>query len=151
MVKSPSRLPPRPRLVAVTLWLVTFLSIINGWRALGLGRQRDLLQELGTSVEPAWLLGIALLWGALFAGAALALWQRRPITRQVIPVLILAYALYQLAVTAFWVQSQVARQGAPAAVLLYLLAILFTTWALNRPASQPYFGTTSGDQTNHHS
>lgn len=139
MVKSPSRLPPRPRLVTVTLWLVAFLSLLNGWRALGLGRQRDLLQELGAAVEPLWLLLIALVWAILFAGATLALWQCRPFTRRAIPALILAYTLYHLAHVALWVRSDVARQGWPAVVLLYLLAFLFTTWALNRPASRPYF------------
>jgi hypothetical protein len=133
------------------IWLVTFLSMINGWRAFGLSRQRDLLQELGTAIQPTWLFIAALVWAILFAGAALSLWQRRPFMRRATPILILGYALYQLALTTFWVRSNVAQQGWPAAILLYTLALLFTTWALNRPAARPYFETTSGDQPDPHS
>jgi hypothetical protein len=113
--------------------------MINGWRALGLGRQRNLLQELGASVEPAGLFLVALAWAVLFAGTTLALWRRWPATRWAAPALILGYALYQLALTTLWVRSNVAQQGWSAAVLLYALAFLFTTWALNRPAGRPYF------------
>lgn len=144
MVKSPLRHRPRP--IVLTIWLFLFLSLINLWRAAGLGRQRELLQELGAAVQPVWLLAGAILWAGLFGGSALAIWQRWPPARLAAPLLLLLYALYQLALAVFVTRSAVAQQGWPAAALLYILALLFTTWALNRPANLSYFTNSQGEK-----
>ena len=129
----------RPRSVTLIAWGVFLLGLVNGWRALGLWRQRSLLEELGVVPEPGIALLVAWLWAAAFVILAVFLWQGRPVSRLLGPALLLVYALYQLLLVALFAQSGQSRSGLPGSAGLYAVALLVMIWALNRRGARAYF------------
>ena len=129
----------RPWSVTYTAYGVFIVGVINGWRAYALGQQSPLLLTLSPTLDPRLRLVVALIIAVISGWLAAALWRKHAFTRRAIPVFILLCALYRLLLLGIWVQSPVARQGWYSEMVLYAAAILFTTWALNRRASQPYF------------
>lgn len=129
----------RPRSVTVMIWGVLLLGIANGWRAIGLGQQGNLLLALDASLNP-WLgMGLAIFWSILFFIAAAALWQRRTRTRIIIPGLLLVHGLYQVGLVLLFGRSIASRNAWPVIGLLFMSAVLFSIWALNRPSVRWYF------------
>jgi hypothetical protein len=129
----------RPRSVTLIAWGVLLLGLLNGWRALGLLRQRSLLEELGVIPNPVVASLIALLWAALFVVLAVVVWQGRPVTRLLVPVILLIYALYQLLLIALFAQSGRSRGDLLGNAGIYAVVLLITTWALNRRSARVFF------------
>jgi hypothetical protein len=129
----------RPRSVTVVAWGVFLLGLINGWRALGLLRQRSLLEELGVVPDPGIALLIALFWAAVFVILAIIVWQGRSVSQLLAPVILLIYVLYQLLLVALYAQSSQSGSGLITTAGLYAVALLFTIWALNRRSARAYF------------
>jgi len=129
----------RPRSVTYTAYGVFIVGVVNGWRAYALGQQTPLLLTFAPTLDPRLRLVVALIIAVISVWLAAALWRKHSFTRRAIPMFILVCALYRMVLLATWVQSPVARQGWFSEMVLYAAAVLFTTWALNRRASQPYF------------
>lgn len=129
----------RPRSVTIMIWGSILLALANGWRAIGLNRQGDLLKSLDASLNPGLGIGLAVFWSILFLIAAVALWQRRAITRILLPVLILMHGIYQVLLIVIFAQSAASRNALPVIGLLSILAVLFSIWALYRPSVRWYF------------
>ena len=129
----------RPRSVTLIAWGVFLLGLVNGWRALGLLRQRSLLEELGIVPDPVIALLIALFWAAVFVILAVIVWQGRSVTRLLAPVILLLYALYQLLLIVLFAQSGQSQSGLISNAGIYAVALLITTWALNRRSARAYF------------
>jgi hypothetical protein len=121
------------------IWGVVLSGVANGWRAIGLSQQRDLLLDLGSSLNPSMGIGLALVWSIILVAAAAALWQRQRWTRLAIPILLLMHGIYQLSLIVLFAQSADSQNSWPAVVLQYMLAVLFSVWALCRPAVSWYF------------
>lgn len=121
------------------MWGVFLLALANGWRAVGLGRQDGLLLALGASLNPVVGLVLALIWCILFIIAAAALWRGHPLTRFVIPTLLLTHGIYQLGLLLIFARSPASRNAWLAVGLLFTLALLFSVWALYRPSVRWYF------------
>ncbi|MCB9421491.1 MAG: hypothetical protein H6667_16930 [Ardenticatenaceae bacterium] len=98
-----------------------------------------MLATFSTTPTPLFRLVMALFWLLLLWGAALALWQKRPFTRRVIPSILTIYMVYELSVLFIFAQSGPARSGWLINLLFYLSLIGFSYWALNRTAVKPYF------------
>lgn len=131
--------PARPRTVTIALWWVFLLGAWNAARAVTLGRQSDLLLDLGVVLSPHLRLALAMFWAVVFCTLTVMLKQKRPITRRAIPLLLTVYALTELALLFFFVQSSVARRTWLLNTMFYLAMITFTYWALNRAAADNYF------------
>lgn len=129
----------RPRSVTLIAWGVFLLGLVNGWRALGLWRQRSLLEELGVVPEPGMVLLLAWLWAAVFAILAVFVWQGRPVSRFLAPALLLTYALYQLLLVVLFAQSDESQSGLLGSAGLYAVAFVVMSWALNRRGARAYF------------
>jgi hypothetical protein len=135
-----NRARSRARSIWLTIWGVLLLGLANVWRAVGLGRQSELLRSLEVSLDPGLRLAAALFWALAFIGVAVALWQRRPIARQAVPGLLFVYALFQSALPLLFAVADGVADRLPLKIAFYGLAILFAGWALNRPANRSYFG-----------
>jgi hypothetical protein len=133
----PTQRNKRPRSVTLTLFGVFLLGVWNFARALALGQQRDLLQELAAKPDPMFRLVIALVWGAAFLGLAEALRRKRPFTRRLVPLLIAGYALYEVGL--ILVFTATSGQTLILDGLTAVSAVIFTGWALNRTAVTDYF------------
>ena len=131
--------PKRPLTVTLTLWGVFLLGVWNAGRAIAWGRQSNILLALGATPDPRLLLVIAVVWGLVFLGLALMLWQRRPFVRQAVPISLTLYAIYRLSLLLFFAQVPLNRQGWLLYSMVYLAVIVFTQWALNRASAQSYF------------
>jgi hypothetical protein len=129
----------RPRSVTLIAWGVFLLGLVNGWRALGLWRQRSLLEELDVVPEPGIALLVAWLWAAAFVTLAVFVWQGRPLSRFLAPALVLVYALYQSLLVALFAQTDQSRSGLPRDAVLFAMALIVVTWALNRRVARAYF------------
>lgn len=137
MVRRPPSI--RPKSVTFTVYLVFLLGVINGWRVVALWQQTTLLRGYEPSLDPRGRLVVSLMIAVVSVWFAAALWRKKPFTRHAIPLLWSGCALYRMVLLGVWVQSPVARQGWAGEMVVYAAAILYTTWALNRRPSQPYF------------
>lgn len=138
-VASYYTLQKRPRSVTIMVWGVFLLGLANGWRAIGLGQQADLLLALGSSLNPWVGVGLAVFWSGVFITAAAALRQGRTWTQLTIPGLILGHGLYQLILVLSFAQTAHARGVWPVLVLAFGVGFLFSLWALKRPSVRWYF------------
>ncbi|HEX6383653.1 MAG TPA: hypothetical protein VF177_03185 [Anaerolineae bacterium] len=129
----------RPLSVTLTLWGVFLLGVWNIGRAIALGRQSSILLALGATPDPRLRLVIAVFWGLLFLGLALALWRRRSFTRQAVPISLLLYTLYRLSLLLFFTQVPVNWQAWLPQSMMYVGVIVFAQWALNRAGAKTYF------------
>jgi hypothetical protein len=129
----------RPRSVTLMIWGVILFAIANGWRAIGLSQQGSLLRSLDASLNPNLGVGLAIFWSILFLIAAVALLQRRMITRLSVPVLIFIHGLYQVLLVVIFARSAASRNAWPVIGLLFILAWLFYVCALCRPSVRWYF------------
>lgn len=129
----------RPRSVTMMIWGIFLLALANGWRAIGLGQQRNLLLALDSSLNPWVGLGLALIWSILFIVAAVALWRRRIWTRIAVPVLLMTHGIYQVVLVTLFSRSAASRNAWTIIGLLFMLAVLFSVWALYRPSVRWYF------------
>ncbi|MFW6183042.1 MAG: hypothetical protein ACOC8X_04530 [Chloroflexota bacterium] len=131
--------PRRPFFVTITAVGVFLLGMWNAWRTIELAQQSTFLLQLGVRPNPYARLVMALIWSILFLTLAVALWQRRPLVRRLLPLSLLLYAIYHLMLLALFVQAPAARQGWQVDVLLYAAAILWATWVVFRPAYRTYW------------
>lgn len=131
--------PKRPRSVTLTFWGVFLLGGWNCGRLLATGLNYRLLALFSTTPSPLFRLAAALVWMMLFWGAALALWQKRPFTRHIIPAILFIYMVYELSLLLFFAQAEPARSSWLINTLFYLFCIGFSYWALNRTAVTSYF------------
>ena len=129
----------RPLSITITILGAFLLGMWNIWRTLTLFRQRNLLLALGVNLDPRIRLVMALIWSLLLLALVVALWQRRPLVRWLLPLSLFLYALYRMGLLAFFVQSAVVRQGWPTDVVFYTGTIAWATWALHRPGSRSYW------------
>ncbi len=136
---NPAPSTKRPRSVTLTLWGVFLLGVWNLGRALALGQQRSLLQELASRPDPTFRLILALVWGVVFIGLAEALRRKRPFTRRLIPLAIAGYALYEISLILVFAVDALARQTLGLEALLAAGAVGLSYWALNRTAVADYF------------
>ena len=131
--------PTRPRSVTLTLWVVFLFGMWNAGRVIVLSLNIRTLATFNTTPAPWLRLIIALGWVLLFGAAVIALRQRRPFARRVIPYLFIAYAVYELGLLLIFAQSPTARRSWLGNFLFYGFIILFSVWALNRTAVKTYF------------
>ena len=99
----------RPRSVTLTIWGVFLLGGWNCGRLFATGLKYRLLTTFSTTPTPLFRLVMALLWMLLLWSVALALWQRRPFTRYVVPSLLIIYTIYELALLLIFARSGPAR------------------------------------------
>lgn len=127
--------PLRPRSVTLTLWGTLALSVWNAGRVLALLAQRPAAQTLDLVPDPRLRLALALVWAASLAGGGVALLQKRPLARRLLPLLLAAHAFTEIGLLLLYGQSPLnqARWFWMAGLLLGWL--LFSTWALTRPAA----------------
>lgn len=129
----------RPFSVTLVVLGVLLLGLANGWRALGLIRQSDLLLALGATPDPRICVVGAIAWAILFVGLTYALWRRKRYTRLIVPVMLLGYGLYQSVLPgpcAAQIQAQEGRSTIM--VFVYIVLFLFATLALNTRAGRAY-------------
>jgi len=81
----------------------------------------------------------AVLWALLLWSAAVALWQKQPLSRYVIPILLVLFALYEFSLTAFYAATPAGGAVWLRRLLTLAAPVLFTIWALNRTAVTHYF------------
>ena len=129
----------RPRSVTIMIWGIIIVAIANGWRAIGLGQQADLLLTLNASFNPWVGLGFAFVWSIIFIFTAIALRQHRTWTKIGIPLLLLIHGIYQVLLVIIFARSNASRNGWPLIGLLFVLAVIFSVWALNRPSVRWFF------------
>ena len=129
----------RPRSVTITLLGVMFLGMWRAAQAFAMGQQVTLLLALNIRPDPRLLLVISVGWMVLFLGSAMALWRRQPLTRWLIPLLLLLYALYELVLQGLFVRIPISGQSWLLRILLYSVAVLFAIWSLNRSKARSYF------------
>lgn len=125
---------------------VLLLGLVNIYRALILFQQTDLQLGLGVSLDPRVRMVIAVIWSIVLIALAAALWIRKPLTRVLVPVLLLVYAIYRLALVGIFAESAYVRESQIATAVLYGVAIALTSWALNRKAVRGYFEKGKVDQ-----
>ncbi len=82
---------------------------------------------------------IAMGWAVLFLGLMAALWQKRPFTRWATPVIFTAYGLFDIIWQALFVKISIGSSTWLSSILFYPGLIIFSVWALNRPAAKLYF------------
>ena len=129
----------RPRRVTITALGVFLLGVWNGWRAVTLAQQNELLLGLALRPDPRVRLALALMWAVFFCTLAIGIVRRQRWTRPAGFVSILLYALYNLILLVGFVQSAVVRQAWPAWLLLYVAALLFVAWSFYGPGSGTYW------------
>ncbi len=129
----------RPFGVTLVTWGVFFLGLANSWRAFALYRQGGLLLELGVSLDPRLRLLLALIWALLFFMATAALLKKWAPARAITPMILVGYAVYEVGLARLFTRPASLPADWSAIVILYALAILFTSWALNRKAARRYF------------
>lgn len=114
------------------------IGVWNGGRVIALQQSMNQI-ALHTRLDPRLRLIIALIWAVLFIGMTVALWQKRPFSRRIIPILIFCYGLVDLSLLAFGIRNPLNQQSWLIEVMLYTGLTLFSYWALNRPATILYF------------
>lgn len=129
----------RPFTVTITLLGVLFAAALNTWRVFALWQQSSLLLALDVWPDPRIRLIFAGVWAILFWGAALALWLRRPWSRQSVPIFLAVYALYDIILQAIFVRVPQSGSVWLLRLLLYGMLVVFTVWALNRTAVRSYY------------
>lgn len=82
---------------------------------------------------------MAAIWAVIFWGLAWGLWRKRPFTQHAIPILLTLYALFELSIQRRFAQPLTGWTGWYLSLALFVIAILITTWVLNRPAAKYYF------------
>jgi len=125
---------------------VLLLGLVNIYRALILFQQIDLQLDLGVNLDPRVRMVFAVVWSIVLIALAAALWLRKPLTRVLVPALLLVYAIYRLALVGIFAQSAYARESQVPTIVLYGIAIAITGWALNRRAVRGYFVNGKVDQ-----
>lgn len=130
---------PRPRSVTIALWGVIAFGVWHLARALAIWQQRVLPPDLAIQPDPQTRLLLAAVWTICFGGLAVALWQKRPFTRYLIPILYTLVALVELAQFVWYVPSPLNPQAWQLPTGIYSTAVLFSLWALNSKAAQTYF------------
>ena len=133
------RRPGHPRTVTITALGVFLLGMWNVWRAVELSSHLRLFLTLDPTLDPRIRLGLAVIWAVVFVVLAALLWLRRPAVRQVLPISLVLYALYRLSLLAFLMPAPAARRGWPATAALYAAALMWTLWALYRPANDQHW------------
>jgi hypothetical protein len=130
--------PPRKRPISVTITAVgvLLLGAINVWRVVGLIRQLDMLLTLEMTFDPRLQLVVAIGWAILFGVLTIMTWRHRPITKWLVPFALTLYAIFQLLIPLIFAP---AAQLNSAEISFYITIVLFSAWALNRPATQTYF------------
>ena len=148
MASAPADIPnsSRPRSVTLIAVGVLLLGLVNIYRALILFQQIDLQLDLGVNLDPRVRIVFAVVWSIVLIALAAALWLRKPLTRVLVPALLLVYAIYRLALVAIFAKSAYVRESQIATVVIYGVAIAFTSWALNRKAVRGYFEKGKVDQ-----
>lgn len=129
----------RPLSVTITFWGVIAFGVWNLGRGLAIWQQRALPQSLEVQPDPFFRLVLAVVWAVCFGGLAVALWQQRPFTRLLIPILFIVYALAELAQFVWLMPSPLNRQAWQLPASIFSTAVLFSSWALNCKAAQTYF------------
>lgn len=124
--------PRRPRSVTFVLWGVFLLAAWNTARVVAFARQAGLLIQQGAKPDPRWLLVLSVIWMVSWWGMMVWLWQKRPFTRRVIPLLLALYSCYQLTLLVFFAQTPLAQQSVPMTALFYTSLVLLSYWGLNR-------------------
>ncbi len=127
-----------PRSVTVTLWGVIAFGVWNLARSLAIWQE----PVVGLEVEPdpRWRMAWAAAWGMLFMGMGVMLWQKRPLTRRLVPFVLALYGLLEIAlILLLRPQPELHPQAWQLPALVYATAVCFATWALNCKATQTYF------------
>lgn len=131
----------RPRSVTLALWGVFLLGVWNFGRVLALGQQMELLVTLNIQPDPRFRLIMALVWGFVFIGLWWLIRKKRPLSRKLLPLVLILYAVYELGLTLLFAQTTLAQQAIWLNLSFYLFLLLFFTWALNRTAVNDYFNS----------
>ena len=133
------RRPHRPFGVTLVLLGGFLIGLANGWRALGLIRQSNLLLERGAESDPRLCAAVSIVWAVVFLGLAYALWRRKLITRFVVPVVSLTYGLNRFVWPGPCPPATRLQDSLPVAVVFFAAAILFAALALNVASGRAYF------------
>lgn len=140
------RRPRRPLRVTLVLLGVFLIGLANGWRALGLVRQRSLLLEFGASTDP-WLCAlISVVWAVVFLGLAFFLWRRRPFTRFVVPLASLLYGLNRLVLPGPCAPATQLKDVLSLEGITSVAWVLLAVVALNVASGRAYFRMAGGIQ-----
>lgn len=123
----------RRRAVGLVQLGVGLLALWNGARALALWRQGEWLLDVPTTLDARWRLAVALIWFFLLSLAAVAVRRGPPLTRRLVPLLLVAYGVLELSMMIVFASTL------PAAlpIVLYAAFIGLAVWALWRPFAPP--------------
>jgi len=135
----------RPFSVTLVLLGVFLIGLANGWRALGLFRQSDLLLEFGAKSDPRLCAVISIAWAILFLGLTYVLWRRKSYTRAVVPVAMLAFGLFQFVLAGPCTPEKQGQTALPLEGIVFAAAVLYAVLALNLPSGQKYFKAQQSD------
>ncbi|MBN1936105.1 MAG: hypothetical protein JW934_15660 [Anaerolineae bacterium] len=121
------------------VWLKLFvlwtlgLGIIGAWRGLVLWRERNLLFELGSTLEPATLIlfvALSLIAGIVLIISALGLWFKKNWARQSARIAIPAYLALVQTYTWLWARNGLMWERRWAALILAVLGIIISVGTL---------------------
>jgi len=143
-----SRSVERPRSVTLVAWGVFLLGMVNGWRAIAIFKQRQLLLQWNASIDPAYAAIASVISFLLFIVATILIFRRWPACRWAIPVLLLLYTaagflLSGLIQGGFDKMNSGVFASLPVASFALLILTFFAGWILNRKAAREYFKTRS--------
>jgi hypothetical protein len=130
----------RLRSVTLLIWGVFFLGSWNAARTLAVTKQIEVLLTLAVKPDPRFQIIMAAMWAIIFWGLAWGVWRKRPFTQRALPILLTIYALFGLSIQRRFAHPLTNWQSWYLSLSLFVAAILITTWVLNRPAANSYFG-----------
>jgi hypothetical protein len=118
--------------------------MVHGWRAMAIFKQRRLLLDWETRVDPAVTAIEAALWCLLFIFAAISILRRWPIGRWVPPVFLMLSAVTRLLLTGmirggFDTMLSDPVETVPVSLVAWLIIAVITGWLLNRKLAREFF------------
>jgi hypothetical protein len=125
----------RPLSIRFAWWVVVVLGLWNVGRAVALGRQVAWLSDLPLVPDPRLRMIMALIWGALFLTAAVALRRGRLWSRWLVPLLIAAYGVYEFGMIALYASDPPALLS----ILLYVALSVLVGWLFWHPVTEAYY------------
>jgi hypothetical protein len=128
------------RLVTILALAYGGMGVVNAGRAVQSYWNVALLQGWEPSLSPWVLLGLSLVWAAVFLAAGWALWRRRGWGRWLAVRLPPIYGFYSAGTILLWTRSPYARGRWLLVAVAWAVASLLVGWILSRAGIRAQFG-----------